>query len=185
MGKRLTKIYTRTGDKGTTGLGDGTRVDKDAARVETFGTVDELNCAIGMVLAEELPDAVRGCLSRVQNELFDLGGELCIPSRSAIDETYVARLEADLDQFNSELPSLKEFILPGGGRAGSACHLARAICRRAERRAVSLNRSEALNTHTIVYLNRLSDLLFVVSRLINRSQGQAEIMWRSDRMRSH
>ncbi|MEJ2274471.1 MAG: cob(I)yrinic acid a,c-diamide adenosyltransferase, partial [Woeseiaceae bacterium] len=164
MGNRLSKIYTRTGDEGTTGLGDGTRTTKDAARVEAYGTVDEANSAIGLVLAgEAVPAAVHACLTEVQHDLFELGSELCIPGHRAITQEFVDRLEHDLDEFNADLPSLKEFILPGGGPSTAACHLARTIVRRAERRVFTLSRNEDVRPEAIRYLNRLSDLLFVVA----------------------
>ncbi len=177
MGNRLSKIYTRTGDKGSTGLGDGSRVGKDDLRVEAYGTVDELNSTIGLLLAAELPDAIRPLLERVQHELFDLGGELCMPGTVLIPGSYVNRLEADLDRLNAKLPPLKDFILPGGSDAAARCHLARTVCRRAERRVVSLARDEDVNEATIRYLNRLSDFLFVVARLIARSDGDCEVLW--------
>ncbi len=177
MGKRLTKIYTRTGDKGVTGLGDGSRVDKDSLRVEAFGTVDELNSTLGVVLAGDLPDAVRSCLTRVQHELFDLGGELCMPGTMLIPDHYVDALEADLDRFNADLPALEDFILPGGSQSAAHCHLARTVSRRAERRVVSLAHNEAVNEATIRYLNRLSDLLFVVARTLARADGGSEVLW--------
>jgi cob(I)alamin adenosyltransferase len=177
MGNRLSKIYTRTGDKGVTGLGDGARVDKDSLRVEAYGTVDELNSAVGLVLAAELPEAVRNCLTRIQHELFDLGGELCMPGVTLIPDQYVDTLESDLDRFNDELPPLKDFILPGGSEAAARCHLARTVARRAERRVVSLAHSEAVNDATIRYLNRLSDLLFVVARVLARHEGGSEVLW--------
>jgi cob(I)alamin adenosyltransferase len=177
MGNRLSKIYTRTGDKGVTGLGDGSRVDKDSLRVEAYGTVDELNSAVGLVLAAELPDAVRDCLTRVQHELFDLGGELCMPGNTMIPDGYVDRLEHDLDAFNEDLPPLKDFILPGGSESAARCHLARTVARRAERRVVSLAHNEAVNDATIRYLNRLSDLLFVVARVLARNEGGSEVLW--------
>jgi cob(I)alamin adenosyltransferase len=177
MGNRLSKIYTRTGDKGVTGLGDGSRVDKDSLRVEAYGTVDELNSAVGLVLAAELPEAVRNCLTRVQHELFDLGGELCMPGYTMIPDDYVDRLEHDLDAFNDDLPPLKDFILPGGTEAAARCHLARTVARRAERRVVSLAHNEAVNDATIRYLNRLSDLLFVVARVLARHEGGSEVLW--------
>jgi len=161
MGNRLSKIYTRTGDDGTTGLGDGSRVDKDSLRVKTFGTVDELNSLIGLVLASEINDAVRDCLTRTQHELFDLGGELCMPGYTLMPEICVDQLEADLDQFNADLPPLKDFILPGGSEPAARCHLARTVCRRAERLMVSLAKNEDTNEVSLRYLNRLSDLLFV------------------------
>jgi cob(I)alamin adenosyltransferase len=181
VGHRLSKIYTRTGDKGDTGLGDGTRTPKDSVRVEAYGTVDELNSAIGLVLAQTLPEAVRACLVGVQHDLFDLGGELCVPGHSVLTPEYAPRLEMQLDAFNADLPYLKEFILPAGGPATSACHLARTICRRAERRCVTLARDEAINCEAIVYLNRLSDLLFVIARVLARVEGGAEVLWQPRR----
>lgn len=177
MGNRLSKIYTRTGDKGVTGLGDGTRVDKDSLRVEAYGTVDELNSALGTVLACSLPESVRNCLVRIQHELFDLGGELCMPGTLLIPDGYVERLEADLDAFNAELPPLKDFILPGGSEAAARCHLTRTVARRAERRLVSLAHEQAVNDTSIRYLNRLSDLLFVASRVLARADGGKEVLW--------
>lgn len=177
MGNRLSKIYTRTGDKGTTGLGDGSRVEKDDLRVEAFGTVDELNCAIGLLLATELPDSVRNCLDRTQHELFDLGGELCMPGYTLIPDTYITTLENDLDSFNENLPPLKDFILPGGSEAAARCHLARTIARRAERRLISLAREQDVNEASIRYLNRFSDLLFVVARVLARHDGGTEVIW--------
>jgi ATP:cob(I)alamin adenosyltransferase len=181
VGYRLSKIYTRTGDTGTTGLGNGTRIDKDSLRVEVYGTVDELNSVIGMVLAEDMPDSARECLTDVQHNLFDLGGELCLPGHEAIAERHVLWLEEKLDVFNAELPPLKDFILPGGGRATAACHFARTVCRRAERRVVSLARAEHLNPQVLIYLNRLSDLLFVIGRILARSEGASEILWQRNR----
>ena len=177
MGHRLSKIYTRTGDAGTTGLGDGSRIDKDAPLVEAYGTVDELNSALGLVLAHEIPSACAQALTDTQHELFDLGGELCIPGHKVIDEAYVGRLEKTLDEFNAELPPLKEFILPGGGPAAAACHLARAICRRAERRVWTAARDNAINPQSPKYLNRLSDLLFVIGRLLARHETGTEVLW--------
>jgi cob(I)alamin adenosyltransferase len=179
MGHRLSKIYTRTGDDGTTALGDGTRVSKDHPRVEAFGTVDEANSAIGLVLAVAgLPDPVRDCLTRVQHDLFDLGAELCIPGHRVIGAAQIERLEGDLDAFNATLPPLKEFILPGGGPAAAACHLARTICRRAERRAWSLAATETVAGEALIYLNRLSDLLFVLARIAARAEAGRESLWR-------
>lgn len=177
MGNRLSKIYTRTGDKGTTGLGTGERVDKDDLRVETFGTVDELNSIIGLVLASELDEPVRDCLTRTQHELFDLGGELCMPGYTLIPDACVAQLEEDLDRFNEDLPPLKDFILPGGSEAAARCHLARTVCRRAERLMVSLSKVEDLNEVSLRYLNRLSDLLFVIARTVARANGGSEVLW--------
>jgi cob(I)alamin adenosyltransferase len=182
MGNRLSRIYTRTGDEGTTGLGDGTRVAKDAARVEAYGTVDECNSAIGVVLAVPgLPPAVHEVLTGVQHDLFDLGGELCIPGHHAITDAHVERLEQALDAFNAELPPLKEFILPGGGPAAAACHLARTIARRAERRAWTAAREEPIAAEPMRYLNRLSDLLFVLARVLARHENGQEVLWRHDR----
>ena len=181
MGHRLSKIYTRTGDSGTTGLGDGKRVDKDCARVEAFGTVDELNSHIGAVLTLNLPDEVNNCLTGIQHTLFDLGGELCVPGRQAIGQQHTEALERWLDQFNEQLPPLKEFILPGGGPATAACHIARTVCRRAERRVVSLARDETVNTGPLTYLNRLSDLLFVIARILARHERGGEVLWQPGR----
>jgi len=178
MGHRLSKIYTRTGDDGTTGLGDGTRVAKTHPRIDACGTVDEANSALGMVLAVVgLPESLQQLLMRVQHELFDLGGELAIPGHRIISETQVTRLEDCLDQFNENLPPLKEFILPGGGPATAACHLARAIVRRAERCTWSLAGSEPVAPELLQYLNRLSDLLFVVARVLARHERGAEVLW--------
>jgi cob(I)alamin adenosyltransferase len=184
MGNRLSRIYTRTGDDGTTGLGDGTRVAKDSPRVEAYGTVDELNSAIGVLLAvPALPPAVAECLTEVQHELFDMGGELCIPGHSMISAELVARLEKTLDGFNDTLPPLKEFILPGGGPAAAACHLARTIARRAERRVWTLAKTERISPEVAKYLNRLSDLLFVLARVLARHERGAEVLWRHERGR--
>ncbi len=177
MGHRLSKIYTRTGDDGTTGLGDGSRVSKDSLRVEAFGTVDELNAAIGIVLTEELSQPVRECLTRVQHQLFNLGGELCLPDMQLISQANIDELEQRLDVFNADLPPLKDFILPGGSPAAAYCHLARTIARRAERRVISLAGHEPVNDTAIKYLNRLSDLLFVIARVLARENGGTEILW--------
>jgi cob(I)alamin adenosyltransferase len=182
MGNRLSKIYTRTGDDGTTGLGDGSRVPKDSVRVEAYGAVDELNSAVGVLLAVAgLPPAVSACLTEVQHQLFDLGGELCIPGHRLITAAHVTQLEQALDGFNDALPPLKEFILPGGGAGAAACHLARAIARRAERRVWALARAEAVHPEVTQYLNRLSDLLFVLARVLARHERGAEVLWRHDR----
>ena len=189
MGNRLSRIYTRTGDDGTTGLGDGTRVRKDDARVEAYGTVDEANSAIGMILAVPgLPGEVSRCLVEVQHDLFDLGGELCIPGTQAIMAERIAQLEQALDGFNDPLPALEDFILPGGGPAAAACHLARTIVRRAERCVWSLAESEKgtsgeIRVEVPRYLNRLSDLLFVVARVLARHEHGSEVLWRHDRGR--
>ena len=182
MGHRLSKIYTRTGDDGTTGLGDGSRTDKDSLRVEAYGTVDEANSAIGVVLASgTVPDGVRACLVDVQHDLFELGGELCIPGHAAIEAAFIDKLEKQLDAFNDGLPPLKDFILPGGSPAAAACHLARTIVRRAERRVSSLAKEEDVRREVLRYLNRLSDLLFVVARVLARDAGGSEVIWDRDR----
>jgi len=183
MGNRLSKIYTKTGDDGTTGLGDGTRVAKDSARVAAYGTVDEANSAIGVLLAASLPDAIRDQLVSIQHQLFDLGGELCIPGHAAIDDADVERLEHWLDAHNADLPPLKDFILPGGGEAAARCHLARTIVRRAERETVTLARHDAVRPQAIRYLNRLSDLLFVLARVLARVDGHGEVLWNHERRR--
>lgn len=183
MGHRLSKIYTRTGDDGTTGLGDGSRVDKDSLRVEAFGTVDELNSQLGVLLSLPLPDDIRALFSGVQHDLFDLGGELSVPGRRALDEDYVTRLEHDLDKLNAQLAPLKEFILPGGTAAAATCHLARTVTRRAERCVVRLQRREEINPVVIHYLNRLSDLLFVAARYLNHIQGEGDVLWTPGRHR--
>ncbi|MBB5016508.1 cob(I)yrinic acid a,c-diamide adenosyltransferase [Rehaibacterium terrae] len=181
MGNRLSKIYTRTGDDGTTGLGDGSRVAKDSLRVAAYGTVDEANSAIGLVLACDLPENIRTLLTAVQHQLFDLGGELCIPGHAAIHDEDVARLEQHLDALNADLPPLRDFILPGGGMAAAHCHLARTICRRAERETVALSRAEPVRPEAVRYLNRLSDLLFVIARVLARHSGHGEVLWRHER----
>ncbi|HEX7011123.1 MAG TPA: cob(I)yrinic acid a,c-diamide adenosyltransferase [Steroidobacteraceae bacterium] len=179
MGHRLSKIYTRTGDQGTTGLGDGTRVEKTHARIEAYGTVDEANSAIGVVLAVPgLPSDVIEALTKIQHELFDLGGELAVPGYRAITTEHIERLEETLDRFNEPLPPLKEFILPGGGPAAAACHLARAITRRAERCAWALAKQEPVAPEVMKYLNRLSDLLFVVARVLARHESGQEVLWK-------
>jgi cob(I)alamin adenosyltransferase len=184
MGNRLSRIYTRTGDDGSTGLGDGMRVPKEHLRVEAYGTVDEANSAIGVVLAiPDLPADVVNCLTAVQHQLFDLGGELCLPGHRAITGEDVTQLEQMLDRFNEPLPPLKDFILPGGGRAAAACHLARTIARRAERRVWSLARVESVAPEVPQYLNRLSDLLFVIARVLARHEHGSEVLWRSRRDR--
>ena len=182
MGNRLSRIYTRTGDDGTTGLGDGTRVAKDSLRVEAYGSVDEANSAVGLVLAVAgLPAAVTACLTEVQHDLFDVGGELCIPGHRTVTDAYVERLERTLDAFNEALPPLKEFILPGGGPAAAACHLARTVVRRAERRVWALAHAEPVAPEVARYLNRLSDLLFVVARVLARHERGGEVLWRRRR----
>ena len=183
MGKRLSKIYTKTGDDGTTGLGDGSRVAKDSLRVEAYGTVDEANSCIGVVLAEpSVPPALATILSEVQHDLFELGGELCIPGHSAITEAFIDRLEQQLDALNADLPALEDFILPGGGRAAAACHVARTTVRRAERRVTRLAHSEEVRSEAGRYLNRLSDLLFVCARVLARAENGQEVLWDRERV---
>ncbi len=182
MGNRLSKIYTRTGDDGSTGLGDGTRVAKDSLRVVAYGTTDELNSTIGMVLAADgVPDTVCEVLVQIQHDLFDLGGELCIPGMEMVHDADIERLENTLDELNADLPRLKEFILPGGGPAAAACHLARTVCRRGERAVVSLAREEGVRPEVQRYLNRLSDLLFVIARVLARESGHGEVLWQHER----
>jgi len=183
VGNRLSKIYTRTGDDGSTGLGDGSRIAKDSLRVEAYGTVDEANSCIGLVLATDMPEDIRTLLTAVQHQLFDLGGELCIPGHAAIDDEDVERLEQHLDRYNDDLPPLKDFILPGGGEAAARCHVARTVVRRAERETVALSRVEAVRPQAIRYLNRLSDLLFVLSRVLARASGHGEVLWHHERRR--
>lgn len=177
MGHRLSKIYTRTGDQGTTGLGDGSRVDKDHIRIEAFGTVDELNSALGVVRAQTLPAGMDELLGDIQHRLFDLGGELSVPGYTIIDAADVTALEQHIDRHNAALPMLKEFILPAGGQATAHCHLARTICRRAERRTYTLTKDASVNPHSLAYLNRLSDLLFVLARVLARFEHGNEVLW--------
>ncbi len=182
MGHRLSRIYTRTGDDGSTGLGDGVRVPKEHLRVEAYGTVDEANSVVGVVLAVPgLPEPVRNCLVEVQHDLFDLGGELSVPGMRMVDAGYIERLERELDAFNEDLPPLKEFILPGGGAAAAACHVARTVVRRAERRLWALARAESVAPELPQYLNRLSDLLFVIARVLARHEHGSEVLWRHRR----
>lgn len=178
MGNRLSKIYTRTGDDGSTGLGSGDRVPKDSLRVDAYGAVDETNSLIGLVLAsDDLPQDVEDCLTRIQHQLFDLGGELSMPGTSIITAASVQGLERTLDDFNADLPPLKDFILPGGTLGAATCHVARTVCRRAERRICTLARDEDVNGNSVKYLNRLSDLLFVIARVLNRQAGEEEPLW--------
>ena len=181
LGNRLSKIYTKTGDDGTTGLGDGTRTPKDSPRVAAYGTVDELNSTLGMVLAQDVPAAIREVLTQAQHDLFDLGGELCIPGMAMVHDADVERLETTLDAFNADLPALQDFILPGGGMAAACCHLARTVCRRAEREVVALSRRESVRPEASRYLNRLSDLLFVLARVLARASGHGEVLWQHER----
>ena len=185
VGHRLSKIYTRTGDDGTTGLAGGARVPKYDLRIEAFGTVDETSSAIALVLAEaSVPDGIRRLLLLVQNDLFEVGAELSMPDYPGVDAASVTALETALDALNAGLPPLKEFVLPGGGRAAAACHLARTVCRRAERRAFELAAREAVRAELLRYLNRLSDLLFVIARCLARQDGGTEILWKK-RERPH
>ena len=189
MGHRLSKITTRPGDAGETGIGDGSRVAKDSARVQALGEIDELNSMLGVLLAEEVPEEMREALLLVQHDLFDLGGELSIPGYEAMREAQVLRLEDAVERFNADLPSLKEFILPGGTRAASLAHVARTVCRRAERSLVALGRNEQVKKgqvgeHARRYLNRLSDLLFVAARALNRHAGRGDVQWRHERKKS-
>ena len=183
MGHRLSKIVTRTGDAGTTGLGDGSRVAKDSPRIDAIGAVDELNSNVGVVLAETLPPSVRALLIDVQHDLFDLGGELSIPGYVAVTPGHVERLEDAVEQFNADLPPLKEFILPGGSRAAALVHVARTVCRRAERVIVALAATESVSVPSRTYLNRLSDLLFVLARALNRVEGSPDVLWQKGRVR--
>jgi len=183
MANRLSRIATRTGDAGETGLGDGTRTPKDAARVDALGAIDELNSQLGVLLAEPLPDDVRAPLLAIQHDLFDLGGELSIPGYALLVEDHVLRLDQLLEQFNATLAPLREFILPGGSRTAALAHVARTVCRRAERAVVRLGREAPLPPMSLQYLNRLSDLLFVLARVLNRAAGGSDVLWRHDRGR--
>lgn len=180
MANRLSKIYTRTGDDGTTGLGDGSRTNKDSLRVEAMGDVDELNAVIGILLSEPLAAEIQDTLTRVQHDLFDLGGEICIPGHAMVKAERVSALEETLDQLNEQLQPLKEFILPGGSRAAAYCHLARTVCRRAERQLTRLSREEPVTTISLQYLNRLSDLLFVMCRAINKQADVPDVLWKNE-----
>jgi cob(I)alamin adenosyltransferase len=177
MANRLSKIYTRTGDAGTTGLGDGTRVAKDSLRVIAMGDVDELNSVIGLMLCEPIPERVAAVLVRIQHDLFDMGGEICMPGYAMIKAARVTALEAQLDEWNDTLTPLKEFILPGGSRATAYCHLARTVCRRAERQMTTLNNQEKITEISLQYINRLSDLLFVLCRILNKEAGVPDVLW--------
>lgn len=181
MGHRLTKIYTRTGDTGTTGLADGSRIDKDDDRIETMGDVDELNCVIGLLMIEDLPEPLSHDLVTIQHILFNLGGELAMPGFDLVKEDDVTMLETRLDHYNETLSPLKEFILPGGTKAAAYAHLARSICRRAERKMVSLNKSmETPHRLGQNFLNRLSDFLFVVCRYLNHASGVSDVLWKNE-----
>jgi cob(I)alamin adenosyltransferase len=181
MGNRLTQIATRTGDDGSTGLGDGSRTGKDSLRVAAMGDVDELNSTIGVLLTEPLPTDIREALLDIQHDLFDLGGELCIPGFENMADAQVARLDALLAQHNATLPRLQEFILPGGSRAAAVAHVARTVCRRAERSIVALGHVEAVRPCCRQYVNRLSDLMFVLARVLNRYAGGTDVLWEKGR----
>jgi cob(I)alamin adenosyltransferase len=181
MGHRLSKITTKTGDAGTTGLGDGSRIAKDHPRVAALGDVDELNCHVGLLLTENIPATIHDALTDVQHDLFDLGGELAIPGYFAITDKHVERLEALTESLNADLPMLKEFILPGGSRASVYAHLMRTVCRRAERALIALAAVDAVSAHSRIYLNRLSDMAFVLSRVLNRAAGQPDVLWQKGR----
>jgi len=181
MGNRLSKIATRTGDQGTTGLGDGSRTDKDSLRVHAMGDVDELNSQLGLLLCEDLPAGLTDELLTIQHDLFDLGGELCIPGYALIRDEQVAALDTLLEKYNADLPPLQEFILPGGSRAAALAHVCRTVCRRAERVLVGLGKVEAINAQPRQYLNRLSDLMFVLSRVLNRHAGGSDVLWKHER----
>jgi cob(I)alamin adenosyltransferase len=181
MGHRLSTIATRTGDDGTTGLGDGSRTSKDSVRIRAIGEVDELNSLIGVLLAETLPDDVRADLIGIQHDLFDLGGELSIPGYTLLKDAQVAHLDARLAHYNADLPRLAEFILPGGARSAAVAHVCRAVCRRAERAIVELGKEERLNAAPRQYVNRLSDLLFVLARVLNRAEGGGDVLWQRTR----
>jgi cob(I)alamin adenosyltransferase len=183
MGHRLSKITTRTGDSGDTGLGDGARVRKDSPRVAALGEIDELNSAIGLLLAEPMPENIRGNLENIQHDLFDLGGDVSIPGRATMTSAQIEKLEAFLEELNAGLPRLKEFILPGGTRAAGLAHIARTVCRRAERSLVALSSTETVADAGRIYLNRLSDLLFVMGRVLNREGGRGDVLWRPGRNR--
>lgn len=184
MGHRLSKIYTRTGDAGTTGLADGSRVSKDSARIAALGDLDELNSVVGLLLTEGLPEDIRALLTGIQHDLFDLGGEMAIPGAALLDERAIDALEAAIDRYNADLGPLKEFILPGGTRAAALAHLARGVCRRAERQLVGLAATEAVGEAGRKYVNRLSDLLFVLGRTLNRLAGRGDVLWQKNRERS-
>jgi len=181
MGHRLSKIVTRTGDAGTTGLGDGSRVAKDSARIAAIGEVDELNSTLGLLLTEALPAPVAACLTSAQHDLFDLGGELSVPGYSALTDAHVQRVEDAIEAFNANIAPLKEFILPGGTRAAALAHVARTVCRRAERALVRLAATDPVSDTARRYLNRMSDLLFVLARALNRTAGRADVLWKRDR----
>ncbi len=182
MGNRLSKIYTKTGDKGETGLGDGSRIDKTASRVMAMGDVDELNSLIGVLIVQDISAEMQDYLKDIQHVLFNLGGELSIPGAELVLDKHVQALESLIDEYNQDLPALKEFILPGGSQSAATCHLARTVCRRAERSVISLSKTDSINQQSQTYLNRLSDLLFVWARVIARQSGGTEVYWQKDRI---
>lgn len=183
MSKRITRVYTRTGDDGTTGLGDGSRTEKDNLRIRVIGIVDELNSSLGVLNASGIAEDLAGYILNVQHRLFDIGAEISIPGNARINESHVVRLEELIDNYNADLEPLKEFILPGGNMQAAICHLARTICRRTERELVRLGRAQYINPHTLAYINRLSDLLFVFARTLNQRKGGKEIYWDKDRLK--
>lgn len=184
MGNRLSKIYTRTGDQGTTGLGDGSRVDKDSLRVDAMGDVDELNATIGLLLSETLPENLVPTLTRIQHDLFNMGAEICIPNYNVLKQNSVDDLEGCIDSLNASLTPLKEFILPGGTKTAAVCHLARTVCRRAERKLIALHKKENVTEISLKYLNRLSDLLFVMCRIINKDAGIDDVLWKNEQQKN-
>ena len=183
MGHRLSKIITRTGDTGTTGLGDGSRVAKDSPRIDAIGTVDELNSVLGLLLTEPLPTDIAEAMLTVQHDLFDLGGELSIPGAAVVTQAHIERLEREVERLNAALPPLKEFILPGGTRGAALAHIARTVCRRAERSLIQVAETGPVTPNARIYLNRLSDLLFVLSRVINRAAATPDVLWQKGRDR--
>ncbi len=180
MTNRLTKIYTRTGDQGNPGLADGSRVDKFNSRIESLGNIDELNSIIGILLTEKLPNDKKEILNKIQHDLFDIGGELSIPNHMKINDKKISFLENTLDSMNKELPPLKEFILPGGSKASSYCHLARTVCRRVERNLFKLAQTDKVNEASLKYINRLSDMLFVLARFLNKINKFNDVLWKKD-----
>lgn len=180
MANRLTKIYTKTGDQGETGLGDGSRVKKFDPRIESLGNIDELNSIIGILLTEKLPEDKKIILNKIQHDLFDIGGELSIPNHININEKKISFLENTLDEMNKDLPPLKEFILPGGSKAASYCHLARTVCRRVERNLFKLTKTDKVNDASLKYINRLSDVLFVLARFLNKINKLDDIFWKKN-----
>jgi cob(I)alamin adenosyltransferase len=184
MGNRLSSIYTKTGDDGSTGLANGDRVDKSSIRVEVMGNIDELNSLLGVIEANEIPSDISGYLLNIQHRLFDIGGEVATPGNAVIAPSCVERLEELIESYNEDLPALKEFVLPGGSLVASICHMARSVCRRCERSLVELGHTEYLNPETLRYINRLSDLLFVLARALNQGKGGKEIFWDSERLKN-